>query len=70
MSDSECKVTARIEEKLYYEIKDHFYHGQQTLFFRNVFKSLKELIQANRFDEINDYLYKGKALTLPPINKD
>ena len=70
MSEKECKVTARIDAKLYQQIQDNFYHGQQTLFFRNVFKSLRELIQANRFNEITDYLYKGKALMLPPINKD
>ena len=70
MSERDCKVTARIEEALYDQIKDHFYHGQQTLFFRNVFKSLKVIIQADRFNEITDYLYKGKALTLPAINKD
>jgi len=70
MSEKECKVTARIEEHLYDQIKDHFYHGQQTLFFRNIFKSLKVIIAENRFDEINDYLYRGKGLTLPAINKD
>lgn len=70
MSEKECKVTARIDEKLYYQIQDHFYHGQQTLFFRNVFKSLKVLIAADRFNEITDYLYKGKALTLPAVDKD
>jgi len=70
MSDRECKVTARIEEKLYYKIQDNFYHGQQTLFFRNVFKSLKVLIESDRFDEITDYLFKGKSLTLPAIDKE
>ena len=70
MSGKECKITARIDEALYAQIQDHFYHGQQTLFFRNVFKSLRELIKADRFNEITDYLYKGKALTLPAIDKD
>lgn len=70
MDERECKVTARIEEKLYQKIQDNFYHGQQTLFFRNVFKSLREIIQTDRFNEVTDYLYKGKALTLPAIDKD
>lgn len=70
MTEKECKVTARIDEKLYYQIQDKFYHGQQTLFFRNVFKSLRTLIQADRFNEITDYLYKGKALTLPAIDQE
>jgi len=70
MSDKECKITARIEEDLYNKIQEHFYHGQQTLFFRNVFKSLKVIIAEGKFDSINDYLYKGKELTLPAINKD
>jgi len=70
MSEKECKVTARIEESLYSQIQDYFYHGQQTLFFRNVFKSLKIIIADNRANEITDYLYKGKALTLPAIEKE
>ena len=70
MAEKECKVTARIEATLYHKIQDNFYHGQQTLFFRNVFKSLKVIIQEERFNEITDYLYKGKALTLPTVDKD
>ncbi len=68
MSEKECKVTARIEPELYVQIQEKFYHGQQTLFFRNVFKSLSVLIKLNRFNEITDYLYKGKSLTLPAID--
>jgi len=70
MSEKECKVTARIDEHLYSQIQDHFYHGQQTLFFRNVFKSLKTIIAEDRFNEITDYLYKGKELILPAIEKE
>ena len=70
MSEKDCKVTARIEEDLYTMIQDNFYHGQQTLFFRSVFRSLKKIIQEDRFNEITDYLYKGKPLTLPAIDKD
>lgn len=70
MSDKECKVTARIDEALYAQIQDKFYHGQQTLFFRNVFKSLSKIINDDRYNEVTDYLYKGKALTLPAIEKD
>jgi hypothetical protein len=66
--EKECKVTARIEPELYVQIQEKFYHGQQTLFFRNVFKSLFIIIKLNRFNEVTDYLYKGKALTLPPID--
>lgn len=70
MPEKECKVTARIEEELYAKIQDNFYHGQQTLFFRNVFKSLKVIIQEDRFNEVIEYLYKGKPLTLPAIDED
>lgn len=70
MSEKECKVTARIEEGLFTIIKEKFYHGQQTLFFVNIFKSLKVIIQEDRFDEVNDYLYKGKSLNLPAIDQD
>ena len=37
MTEKECKVTARIAKELYHTIQDKFYHGQQTMFFRNVF---------------------------------
>ena len=70
MSEKDCKVTARIEEPLYAMIQQNFYHGQQTMFFRNVFRSLKVLLEEDRFNEVTDYLYKGKPLTLPAIEKD
>jgi hypothetical protein len=70
MTEKECKITARIEEGLYKQIQEHFYHGQQTLFFRNVFKSLEILIEEERFSQVTDYLYKGTTLTLPAIDKD
>jgi len=70
MSEKDCKVTARIDEELYTMIHQNFYHGQQTLFFNTVFKSIKELIQTDRFNEVTDYLYKGKPLTLPAIERD
>lgn len=70
MPEKECKVTARIDESLYCQIQDHFYHGQQTLFFRHVFNSLQHIINEDRFNEVTDYLYKGKPLVLPAIDKD
>lgn len=70
MSEKECKVTARIDKHLYAQIKDNFYHGQQTLFFVTVFKSLREIIKSGRFNEVTDYLYKGQPLTLPAVDKD
>jgi len=68
--EKECKVTARIDPEMYAKIQEKFYHGQQTLFFRNIFRSLSVIIKEDRFNEITDYLYKGKALTLPPIDGD
>lgn len=70
MMEKECKVTARIEPELYVKIKDKLYHGQQTMFFRKVFKSLEIIIKEERFNEVTDYLYKGKALILPPVDED
>lgn len=67
MSEKECKITARVTGSLYLTIKEHFYHGQQTLFFINVFKSLQTIIEEDRFDDVRDYLYKGKPLNLPAI---
>jgi len=70
MSSGESKITARIDSILYNKVQENFHHGQQTQLFRNIFKSLFELIRNNRFDEITDYLYKGKPLTLPEIKND
>jgi hypothetical protein len=70
MSEKDCKVTARIDEDLYTMVHDNFYHGQQTLFFKNVFRSLKKIIQEDRFNDITNYLYKGQPLVLPAVEKD
>jgi hypothetical protein len=51
-------------------VQEHFYHGQQTQLFRAMFKSIKIIIENDRFDEITDYLYKGKSLTLPKVDND
>ncbi len=66
MSDfHESKLTARIDSRLYEPVKDHFHHGQQTQFFRQVFSSLAQLIATGKSREITDYLYNDKPLTLP-----
>ena len=64
-SGRESKLTARIDQEVYEHIKEHFHHGQQTQFFRQVFDSLQILIDENRFNEVTDYLYNNKPLTLP-----
>jgi hypothetical protein len=66
----ESKVTARVAPVVYNKVKDHFHHGQQTQFFRKVFESLKVLIDAGRFNEVTDYLYSDKDLTLPLIKEN
>lgn len=68
MSSHESKLTARIDQDLYNQIQNNFHHGQQTKLFRNIFESLKIIIDEDRFDEVTDYLYKGKPLTLPSIS--
>jgi hypothetical protein len=67
---SECKVTARVNKEEYKVIQDTFYHGQQTLFVRSIFKSLLKLIEDGHFDKVTEYMYKQKPLTLPPVDKD
>ena len=62
---SESKLTARIDNELYGQVKDHFHHGQQTQFFRQVFDSLKVLIDNGDFNKVTDYLYNNKPLELP-----
>ena len=70
MSELDSRITARIDSELYNKIQDNFHHGQQTKFFRNVFKSLEKIIAEDNFDVILDYLYKGKPLTLPGIGEE
>ena len=66
-SGYESKLTARIDTELYSSVQEHFHHGQQTIFLRKLYLSLKEIIDSGKFDDITDYLYKNKALTLPNI---
>jgi len=63
----ERKVTARINNKLYTKVNEHFHHGQQTMLFRHIFESLASLIDAGKFDQVTDYLYKKESLTLPKV---
>ena len=70
MSELDSRITARIDSELYNKIQDNFHHGQQTKFFRNVFKSLEKIIEEDNFDTILDYLYKNKPLTLPGVGED
>jgi len=65
----ECKVTARIDKDLYDQVQDHFHHGQQTKLFRQIFLSLKFIIKSGKLNEVMDYMYKGKSLTLPGIEE-
>ena len=67
METFECKVTARIDKDLYEQVQEHFHHGQQTKLFRQIFLSLKSLIADGKFNEVLDYMYKGKQLNLPGI---
>lgn len=66
----ESKATARIPTDLYDKIKAEFHYGQQTLFFNQVFKSLANMIDEGRFDEVRDYMYNGASLVLSPNNED
>ena len=69
MIKEECKVTARIDKDLYEQVQEHFHHGQQTKLFRQIFLSLKSIINGGKLNEVLDYMYKGKALTLPGIEE-
>lgn len=62
---AESKLTARIDPYLYEKVKDHFHHGQQTQFFRQVFESLNILIDRNEFNSVTNYLYNEEELILP-----
>lgn len=66
-SGYESKITARLDTEVYSSVQEHFHHGQQTIFLRKVYLSIKKLIDDNKFDEITDYLYKDSSLTLPNV---
>jgi hypothetical protein len=67
MTTENCnsKITARIDDHTYEVVMGHFHHGQQTLFLRKLFDSIKKLIEQDKFGEVADYLYKETDLTLP-----
>ncbi len=62
---TETKLTARIDAKTYNHVKQHLHHGQQTLLLRQLFASLKKLIEEDKMNEIIDYLYNNNPLILP-----
>ena len=55
------KITALIDNDTYNAVMKHFHHGQQTLFLRKIFASLKKLIEKDKFGEVTDYLYKEEC---------
>jgi hypothetical protein len=59
------KATAWIDSETYNIVMEKFHHGQQTIFLRKIYDSIKILIERNEFDKITDYLYKKEDLTLP-----
>jgi len=61
----ESKVSARIDNDIYLQVQNHFHHGQQTMFLRKIYNSLKILIDKEGFGSVTDYLYKKSDLTLP-----
>jgi len=62
---TESKITARVDPKIYAQVKKHFHHGQQAQFFRLLYKSLQTLIETDQTNKITDYLYNNQPLTLP-----
>lgn len=64
-NDYSSKVTANIDNDLYTKVMVNFHYGQQTIFLRKIFESLKILIDTNKFDTVTDYLYKETDLILP-----
>lgn len=70
MGNIESRITARIDSDLYNKIQSNFHHGQQTKFFRNIFKSVEKIIDDGHYDQILDYLYKDAPLTLPKVEDD
>lgn len=67
--DPESKVTARVDRDLYDYVKEHFHQGQQTNLFRNIFTSLKIMIDKDHFGEVMDYMYGTEDLVLPNPKK-
>ena len=67
--DSESKVTARISRDLYEKVQENFHHGQTTKLFRQIFLSIETLIEDEKFNDVLDYMYRGKELTLPGLKE-
>lgn len=67
--DPESKVTARVDRELYDYVKAHMHQGQQTNLFRNIFTSLKMMIDDGKFSQVMDYMYGNEPLVLPNVKK-
>ena len=63
--ENDSKVTANINSELYDAVSTHFHYGQRTVFFIKLFKSLKALIEDNKWNEVVDYMYNDTDLVLP-----
>lgn len=61
------KATAWIDSDTYNIVMEKFHHGQQTIFLRKIYDSIRILIEKGEIDKVTDYLYKKEDLTLPGI---
>lgn len=64
-TEKDSKVTANINSELYDTVSTHFHYGQRAVFFDKLFKSLKILIEEDKWNEVVDYLYNDTQLVLP-----
>jgi len=64
-TNCESKVTANVDSDVYITVSNNFHYGQRTIFFRKLFEALKELVEADKWNEVTDFLYKGSDLLLP-----
>lgn len=69
-AENYSKATARIDPDLYERVRPYFPYGLQTMFFQNVFEALDQKIQDGDFDEVLDFIYKKKELTLGPMESE
>ena len=64
------KVTAKIEQALFFRIKNKFHYGQITRLIRNVFECVDQLIKEGKLMTIVKFLHKEDSLTLTPVKEE
>ena len=61
----QTKLTFRVDQDLYEDVKKKFHYGQLNALWRSVFYAIVTLVASDKGPQIYDFMYKGKDLLLP-----